>query len=68
MEEYVKAQQRNLNAAGFKDYEGKTLAVDGVPGKRTYSAQAKRDVAAADSGGASDSHKHKFNGVTGVPV
>ena len=48
LKEYIAAVQRSLNAAGFTDYEGKVLTVDGVLGKRTESAIAKRDVAAAD--------------------
>lgn len=47
MEEYILAQQENLNAAGFKDYEGKALAEDGVYGPRTKSAELARDRAAA---------------------
>ena len=47
MEEYIRAQQRNLNAAGFTDYENKPLDEDGIYGARTESAQLKRDRAAA---------------------
>ena len=50
MEAYVKAQQVNLNAAGFTDYDGRQLTVDGVPGRRTYSPHPKCDCSAADSG------------------
>lgn len=62
MEAYIKGQQENLNAAGFTDYEGKALVVDGKYGARTQSAEAKRD-AAAKSGG-TGSHKHAFSGET----
>jgi hypothetical protein len=47
MEEWIKDEQENLNAAGFTDYEGKPLVVDGINGKRTKSARLKRDRAAA---------------------
>ncbi len=47
MQEYIKGQQVNLNAVGFTDYEDKALVEDGVYGKRTASAQLKRDLAAA---------------------
>ena len=68
MKEYITAQQKNLNTAGFTDYDGRKLTIDGVYGRRTASAEAKRDLAASKSGGSNDSHKHTFNGVTGVPV
>jgi len=69
MKEYIEAQQKNLNNAGFRDYEGKVLAVDGVYGKRTQSAEAKRDSAAAvvaPPSGPSPAHTHPFSGLTGV--
>lgn len=47
MEQYISAQQENLNAAGFTDYDDRALVVDGEFGKRTKSAQAKRDEAAS---------------------
>ncbi len=67
MKEYITAQQKNLNAAGFTDYDGTVLEVDGVYGKRTASAEAKRDLAASMDG-STDTHKHTYNGVTGVPI
>lgn len=67
VKEYITAQQKNLNTAGFTDYDGRKLTIDGVYGRRTASAEAKRDVAASKSGG-SGPHTHDYNGVTGVPV
>jgi hypothetical protein len=55
VKEFVLAEQQNLNAAGFTDYEGKALEEDGVLGKRTKSAMRKRDLAASKGGKA---HKH----------
>lgn len=49
--ELIKAIQRNMNAAGFTDFEGKPLKVDGVIGKRTESAMLKRDRAQFAGGG-----------------
>ncbi len=66
MKEYVEAQQRNLNGAGFTDYDGKVLAVDGVYGRRTQSAEAKRDAAAASGSGGYLAHTHGTD--EGTPV
>lgn len=67
MEEYIKSVQRNLNASGFRDYEGKVLKVDGVPGKRTESAELKRDQAAAKSSTPGAPGKDGAPGKQGVP-
>lgn len=37
-DDWVRRLQEELNRQGFKDYEGKTLVVDGINGKRTKSA------------------------------
>ena len=61
MEAYIRAQQQNLNVAGFTDAEGNQLVVDGIYGSKTQFAQLTRDIAAADVGG---DHHH----VTGGPL
>lgn len=55
MNDYIEAVQRSLNAAGFTDFNGDALVVDGTFGPKTESAIAKRDAAAASGGG---SHSH----------
>ena len=62
MEEYIRAQQENLNDAGFVDQNGQSLVVDGVYGPKTIFAQGERDKAAASGGGGTHHH------VTGGPV
>ncbi|MBS6666021.1 MAG: peptidoglycan-binding protein [Coprobacillus sp.] len=37
-DQWVADLQNELNRQGFRDYEGKTLVVDGIDGKRTKSA------------------------------
>lgn len=37
-DDWVRRLQEELNRQGFRDYEGKTLVVDGINGKRTKSA------------------------------
>ena len=49
MREMVMALQRALNAAGFRDHEGKVLVVDGIVGPRTEAALLKMARAARDS-------------------
>lgn len=67
MEQYVTAQQENLNAAGFTDFDDRPLVVDGVYGPRTQSAEAKRDAAAAESSqGGFQPHTHDLG--TGTPI
>ena len=67
MEEYIRAQQENLNAAGFTDQNGNSLVVDGIYGAKTQFAQSERDQAAAGAGGgAPGSHTHPFSGITGA--
>ena len=63
MQDYIRAQQGNLNAADFTDQDGLALVVDGVFGPKTAHAQAKRDLAASTTGGGGN-HTH----VTGGPV
>ena len=63
MQEYIRTQQENLNAAGFTDQDGLALVVDGVMGPKTAFAQGERDKAASTSGGGG-AHTH----VTGGPV
>jgi hypothetical protein len=58
MSDFVKAEQENLNAAGFTDARGRKLTVDGVIGPNTQAAMLKRDKAAAGSGEVPD-HRHK---------
>jgi peptidoglycan hydrolase-like protein with peptidoglycan-binding domain len=48
--ELVKALQTALNKAGFRDYEGKPLVVDGNLGPRTQSALEAAFVAANTPG------------------
>lgn len=50
MENYIEAQQVNLNAAGYKGANGKTLTVDNIYGKNTQYAEAARDKDAASAG------------------
>ncbi len=50
MEKYIKAQQTNLNAAGYKGANGKVLTVDGIYGANTQFAEAARDLDAATGG------------------
>ena len=66
MKEYIEAQQRNLNAAGFTDQNGNSLVVDGIYGAKTEHAQHERDGAASDGGGSGPGgpHTHTFSGVT----
>jgi hypothetical protein len=47
MQEYIRAQQKNLNAAGFTDHDGKQLKVDGIYGPKTQHAEGERDLAAS---------------------
>jgi len=47
-EQFIMDEQDNLNEAGFRDFEGKSLVVDGVPGPRTKSAMLSRDKAAKE--------------------
>jgi hypothetical protein len=47
MQEYIRAQQENLNAAGFTDQDGEQLVVDGVYGPKTQHAEGQRDLAAS---------------------
>ena len=65
MENYIEAQQINLNAAGYKGANGKVLTVDNIYGKNTQYAEAARDKDAATGGGP---HSHKFTsgGTTAV--
>ena len=67
MKEYIKAQQVNLNVAGFTDYDGRSLVVDGVYGNRTQSAQLKRDSAAASDGLPNDFIEHTHKTDKGTP-
>lgn len=66
MQDYVRAQQENLNAAGITDMNGDELAVDGIYGPKTQSAQLKRDVMATEGGGGMVPHTHPFGGETGL--
>ena len=50
MENYIEAQQKNLNAAGYKGANGKALTVDNIYGKNTQFAEAARDLDAATGG------------------
>lgn len=67
MEEYIRGQQENLNAAGFTDQNGNSLVVDGIYGAKTQFAEASRDLAAAEGGGSVVPHTHPFAGHTGSP-
>ncbi len=55
MEKYIKAQQVNLNKAGYKGANGKVLTVDGLYGANTQFAEAARDMDAATGGQEFDS-------------
>ena len=60
--------QKNLNVAGFRDYDERTLVQDGVWGPRTASAHAKMaEAASASRGGISGDHYHE-GGRTGRTV
>ena len=58
--------QRNLNTAGFTDYNNRSLVVDGKWGKRTASAHAKMTAAAATV--TTVNHSHDVVGKTGGPI
>ena len=61
MQDYIRAQQENLNAANFTDQNGNSLVVDGVFGPKTQWAQLQRDLAAAENdggGGVPADHHH----------
>ena len=65
--EYVRAQQENLNEAGFRDMNGDVLDVDGIYGPKTQSAELARDEAAASGGGGPiPPHSHGYVGETGI--
>jgi len=66
MAKAVEGIQRSLNAAGYRDKDGRALVVDGIYGPRTEHAHAQM-MADAASGG-SGSHVHKFSGTTGQPT
>lgn len=46
MSDFIKAEQENLNAAGFTDMNGNVLTEDGKLGAKTQSAMLNRDKAA----------------------
>lgn len=68
--ELIKNIQTMLNKAGARDYEGKSLVVDGIWGRRTESAFIN-GLKQGGSGGVSraefDAHRHD-EGSTGAPL
>ena len=62
MRDYIRAQQENLNEAGFTDQNGNSLVVDGVYGPKTKHAEGERDKSAAGAGGGGVDHHHTTGG------